>query len=125
MAVSQEQIDDAVKRAKKRPLGVCVHEKLGHLVGMPPGLRGFRDPIFNIMPGTIHVAVEIGTPAPTLIAHTERGGNDVIVVGAHSRDTGIELLIGTVADRVLRSAAVPVLLFPEAALRRGRPAADS
>jgi len=61
MAVSQEQIDDAVKRAKKRPLGVCVHEKLGHLVGMPPGLRGFRDPIFNIMPGTIHVAVEIGT----------------------------------------------------------------
>lgn len=53
--------DGILKRAKKRPLGVCVHEKLGHLVGIPPALRGFRDSIFNLMPGTVNVAVEIGT----------------------------------------------------------------
>ena len=53
--------DELLKLAERRPLGVCVHEKNGHIVGIPPGLRGFRDPIFNLMPGSVRVAVEIGT----------------------------------------------------------------
>ena len=37
MAMSQNEIDKIIKRSKHRPLGVCVHEKLGHIVGMPVG----------------------------------------------------------------------------------------
>jgi len=61
MGLSSQEIDAIHKRARRRPLGVCVHEKFGHVVGIPPGLRGFKDPIFSLMPGSVHVAVEIGT----------------------------------------------------------------
>ncbi len=61
MGLTEEETASAIKRAVKRPLGVCVHEKLGHVVGIPRGLRNFRDPIFNLLPGTVNVAVEIGT----------------------------------------------------------------
>jgi nucleotide-binding universal stress UspA family protein len=37
---------------------------------------------------------------------------DVIVMGAHSRETLVERVLGTVADRVLRHAERPVLLVP-------------
>lgn len=64
----------------------------------------------------VHCAVEIGRPAQALIEHVERAGNDLIVVGSHSRETQVEMLLGTVADRVLRHAHVPILLLPETAL---------
>lgn len=47
--------------AARKPLATCVGRKLGHLVGIPPGLRDYRDPLFDILPGSVQVAVEIGT----------------------------------------------------------------
>ena len=52
---------DLEKQAARRPLRVCVGQKQGHIVGIPPRLRDYRDPIFDLMPGSVHVAVEIGT----------------------------------------------------------------
>jgi nucleotide-binding universal stress UspA family protein len=65
----------------------------------------------------VSVAVDVGRPAPALMAAAERDGNDVIVVGAHSRETEVELLVGTVAERVLRHATLPILLLPATALQ--------
>ena len=42
---------------------------------------------------------------------------DLVVVGAHGQDGILENVVGTVADRVLRHAYAPVLLYPEGALR--------
>lgn len=49
------------RAAAKRPLGICVGQKQGHLVGIPPRLRDFRDQLFDLMPQPVQVAVEIGT----------------------------------------------------------------
>lgn len=61
--------------------------------------------------------VEIGwgvddrTPARAVLSRAEIFEADLIAVGAHGR-RGIDRLIGTTAERVLRRAEVPVLLVP-------------
>lgn len=47
--------------AAKKPLAVMVRGKQGHIVGIPPKLRKYEDPIFRLMPGSVRTAVEIGT----------------------------------------------------------------
>lgn len=66
---------------------------------------------------------EIGSPARTILETAEEVKADVIALGSHGR-RGVERIIGTVADRVLRNADVPVLMVPEASLEGGREAAD-
>jgi nucleotide-binding universal stress UspA family protein len=57
-----------------------------------------------------------GSPPRALLHRAEEIGADLIVVGAHGRERLSERVLGTVADRVLRHAEIPVLLLPEGAL---------
>jgi nucleotide-binding universal stress UspA family protein len=53
-----------------------------------------------------------GEPAATLIAELERGKHDLVVIGTHGR-TGLEhLLLGSVADKLIRFSPVPVMTVP-------------
>lgn len=47
-----------------------------------------------------------------LLERADEVSADVIVMGSHSRDSIVERVLGTVADRVLRHASRPVLLVP-------------
>lgn len=53
-------------------------------------------------------AVE-GSPARDIVAHAEESETDVIVMGTHGRSGVDRLLLGSVAERVVRSSPVPVL----------------
>lgn len=66
----------------------------------------------------VEPAVVPGTPAKGILERAEDIGADLIVLGAHSRSGLNQRILGTVADRVLRHAKVPVLLCPEDALER-------
>lgn len=58
-----------------------------------------------------------GEPASTLVAELERGAHDVVVVGTRGR-TGLKhLLLGSVAEKLVRLSPVPVLTIggPESA----------
>ena len=58
---------------------------------------------------SISTAVLIGTPADALVEAAQSQGADLIVVGTHGR-TGLErVIIGSVAERVVRAAHCPVL----------------
>jgi nucleotide-binding universal stress UspA family protein len=57
-----------------------------------------------------------GEPALALLERAEETSADLIVLGAHSRSNLSEHMLGTVADRVLRYAQIPVLLCPRTAL---------
>jgi len=58
---------------------------------------------------SITTAVLIGTPADALVEAAQSHGADLIVVGTHGR-TGLErVIIGSVAERVVRAARCPVL----------------
>jgi len=52
---------------------------------------------------------ETGAPADTILKTAHEGAHDLIVMGTHGR-TGLQhLLMGSVTERVVRRAAVPVL----------------
>jgi nucleotide-binding universal stress UspA family protein len=51
-------------------------------------------------------------PADVILWRAEEDGADVIVVGARGHGAAARLLLGSVADKVVRGAQVPVLLCP-------------
>jgi len=58
----------------------------------------------------IKVTVLEGHPARELLSYAEIHLIDLVIIGTHGR-TGIDkLLIGGVADKVIRSSKVPVLV---------------
>jgi nucleotide-binding universal stress UspA family protein len=57
-------------------------------------------------------AVETGVPHREILADAEDAGADLIVMGTHGR-TGLDrFLLGSVSERVVRTADVPVLVVP-------------
>ncbi|MGZ4915526.1 MAG: universal stress protein [Halobacteriota archaeon] len=63
--------------------------------------------------GEDHVVTEVldGHPAEELDAYAESHGVDLIVIGSHGRKGLDRLLIGSVADKIIRGAKVPVLVI--------------
>jgi len=57
----------------------------------------------------VESAVLDGSPSGEIIEYSEENDIDVIVMGTHGRSGVDRLLLGSVAERVLRSASVPVL----------------
>lgn len=61
--------------------------------------------------------VRMGQPAHTITAYAEAGAIYLIVMGTHGRSGLAHLLMGSVAERVVRQAACPVLTLREATMR--------
>ena len=62
--------------------------------------RGFSD---------LRTHVERGVPAPWILDTARKGGFDMIVMGTHGRTGVSRFLMGSVAEKVVRLAQVPVL----------------
>jgi nucleotide-binding universal stress UspA family protein len=75
-------------------------------------MRSFLDTV-DLGDRRVNSLVEIGSPARRILQVAERLGAEVIALGSNGRH-GAEYITGTVADRVVRAAQVPVLLIPEA-----------
>ncbi|MEO8901684.1 MAG: universal stress protein [Polyangiaceae bacterium] len=52
---------------------------------------------------------EPGDPATTIVEHAAQGGYDLLVLGTHGRTGIAHALLGSVAEKVVRSARCPVL----------------
>jgi len=52
---------------------------------------------------------ELGSPAHSIVDRAAEGGYDLIVIGTHGRTGLSRVLIGSVAERVVRHARCPVL----------------
>jgi nucleotide-binding universal stress UspA family protein len=63
------------------------------------------------IPATLEVAV--GRPAPVMNEIAKARGTDLIVMGTHGRSGVAHLLIGSVAERVVRTAPCAVLTVRE------------
>jgi len=57
---------------------------------------------------TIETATEVGQPARTIVDFTEENDNDKIIIGSHGRKGISRVLLGSVAEAVVRRAHVPV-----------------
>ncbi len=60
-------------------------------------------------PRSLSVRVEAGEPSDTILRIARDDGSDLIVMGTHGRTGLSRLLIGSVAEAVLRRSACPVL----------------
>jgi nucleotide-binding universal stress UspA family protein len=60
----------------------------------------------------VDTAAEIGPPADTLVRMAAQGRTRLVVVGAHGRRGAARVLLGSVAERVVRTASTPVLVVP-------------
>jgi nucleotide-binding universal stress UspA family protein len=70
--------------------------------------------------GTVATAKSVGEPASEIAEVARRGGFDLVVVGTHGRTGLRHALLGSVAERVVRKVACPVLTVrPEAEGRDG------
>ncbi len=68
--------------------------------------------------------VRLGLAAITIVEHAKSLGVDLIVIGTHGRTGLAHLLMGSVAERVLRHAPCPVLTVREGAQREQASAAE-
>jgi nucleotide-binding universal stress UspA family protein len=59
----------------------------------------------------IHKVVEIGPAAETIIDYAHEHPVDLIVMSTHGRSGLQRWVYGSVADKVLRAAGIPVLLI--------------
>src|SRR5215470_5492470 len=65
----------------------------------------------------VHTKIVAGVPHTDIVREARDGGYGLIVLGTHGR-TGLDkLLVGSVAERVVRSAPCPVLTVRPAAQR--------
>jgi nucleotide-binding universal stress UspA family protein len=53
-----------------------------------------------------------GSPAREIVAHAEKVGADLIVVGTHGRGGLTHAVLGSVAERIVQKANRPVLTVP-------------
>ncbi|MFB6171057.1 MAG: universal stress protein [Haloarculaceae archaeon] len=58
---------------------------------------------------TVETATLTGAPHRAIVDHADRLGADLIVMGTHGRTGLAHVALGSVAERVVRSAPVPVL----------------
>ena len=58
---------------------------------------------------TESVVLTAATPAPTIVSYATQNDIDLIVVGTHGRSGFTHLVMGSVAERVARTARCPVL----------------
>ena len=56
-----------------------------------------------------------GDPASELLREIESGAYDLVVLGTHGRSGLSRLLLGSIAEKVVRHAVVPVLTVPRRA----------
>ena len=75
----------------------------GYLARVTEGLRAEG--------GAVKTVVQYGFPAGEISDHLERGNSDLLALATHGRTGPACLVMGSVAEKVLRSTSVLVLLF--------------
>jgi nucleotide-binding universal stress UspA family protein len=72
-------------------------------------LEDARSRLRRRMEGCTTIEAVFGGGATTIVEYADRCGIDLIVMGTHGRTGLAHLLLGSVAERVVRSAPCPVL----------------
>ncbi|WP_323174780.1 universal stress protein [Natrialba sp. PRR66] len=73
-------------------------------------LEGARD-IAADFDGELETTVETGKPAQVIEQEATAGGYETIVIGSHGREGVSRVLLGSVAEKVVRRSPVPVVVI--------------
>lgn len=77
---------------------------------LPEEERELRDMVRRCAPSAdVRVVIVEGIPADEIVEQAKRLSANLIIIGTHGRKGLKHLLLGSVAERVLRSSPVPVM----------------
>jgi nucleotide-binding universal stress UspA family protein len=68
---------------------------------------------------TVRSEVFVGRVTETLVDYAERNAVDMIIIGTHGRSGLTRWVLGSVADKLLHSASVPVLMIRASGAKGG------
>lgn len=76
--------------------------------------RKMEELLAQVSPGLPNASTEIleGAPLHTLLDYVKEIGADLVVLGSHGHGVIASLLLGSVAEGMVRKAAVPTLIVP-------------
>lgn len=60
----------------------------------------------------VAIRVQVGTPAETTVERAAVGQFDLVVIGTHGREGVTRMLLGSVAEKVIRACPIPVMTVP-------------
>jgi nucleotide-binding universal stress UspA family protein len=86
-------------------------------VAPPPDLTEVHDELLRealkVVPDDVGVTTKLehGDPAAAILARVDEAPCDLVVMGSHGHSRVHRALLGSVSERVLRDATVPVLLM--------------
>jgi len=72
----------------------------------------------------VQTRLSSGRAGPEILRYAREGGFDLMVVGGHGRSGVRHLVLGSVADELVRAAPCPVLVVRRSAAQPGAAAAD-
>lgn len=84
----------------QRDREVAARKRLDEELAAGPGATGLK---------TTTVVMMSPTPAAAIVSYADEHGIDLIVMGTHGRGAVAHLLLGSVAEKVVRTAHCPVL----------------
>ena len=84
----------------QREREVAARDRLDTELNSGPGATGIK---------TTRVVVMSATPAAAIVSYADEHHIDLIVMGTHGRGAVAHLLLGSVAEKVVRTAPCPVL----------------
>lgn len=76
-------------------------------------VRQFAQRVLGPGAPPVEIMVEEGSPADVIVAIAERLGSEWIVMGTHGRSGVKKWMLGSVAERVVRTSHIPVLVVRE------------
>jgi nucleotide-binding universal stress UspA family protein len=89
-------------------------------------LAAWRDEARDLLGRPVRATLRVGDPAAELARFVRDGGFDAVVLGTHGRTGLTRLVLGSVAERVVRLAGITVIVArpPSEAARTANEAAD-
>jgi universal stress protein A len=89
-----------------KPIGELIRENAQH------DMDEFMSAV--ALPSSVSARVRLisGNPAGSLIAELQKGEHDLAVLGTHGRTGFAHLMLGSIAERLVRLSPVPVLTVP-------------
>ncbi len=75
--------------------------------------KRFRELTSSFAPNRVRTEIRVGQPAEQISQVATEYGADLVVVGKHGQRPGIWSRIGSTAEKLLGSSAIPVLLTPK------------
>jgi nucleotide-binding universal stress UspA family protein len=100
------QIMVGVEPAASLPLDELIEQNAGRELSVLTEQAGASSIIIG------ESTIRQGDPARTIVDYAKAEGHDLIVLGTHGRSGLVHLLLGSVAEKVVRWARVPVLTVP-------------